>query len=166
MGGSGEGISFALLSPVGTMVKDGRPTFRWRALPGATSYSVDVFDSSLKNVARIDRVSGTTWTPSQSLEPNQAYRWQVTALKSGEEITSPVPPTPEAKFKVLEQSKAEELNRAKKAYPNSHLILGSLYERAGLLDDAENEFRSLVSANPRSTLARKLLQEVKSLRQR
>ena len=166
LGGSGEGVSFALLSPVGTMVKSERPTFRWRPLTGASSYSVDVFDSNMKNVARVDRLTGTTWTPGLSLERNQAYRWQVTAIRNGEEITSPVPPAPEAKFKVLAQSKAEELNRAKKAYRNSHLILGSLYERAGLLDDAESEFRALVSANPRSTVARKLLQNVKSLRPR
>ncbi len=166
MGGSGEGISFALLSPVGTMVKSAHPMFRWRALAGASSYSVDVFDSDMKSVARVDRVSGTNWTPAQSLERHQAYTWQVTAIRNGEELTSPVPPAPEAKFKILEQSKADELNRAIKAYPNSHLILGALYVRAGLLDDAESEFRSLVSANPKSTLARKLLQNLKSLRQR
>jgi lipopolysaccharide biosynthesis regulator YciM len=77
-----------------------------------------------------------------------------------------MPPAPEAKFKVLEKSKAEELDRVRKSYPRSHLILGSLYERAGLLDDAEREFQSLVSANPKSTVARKLLRNVRSLRQK
>ena len=166
MGSSAEGISFALLSPVGTMVKSDRPVFRWRPLTGSTSYAVDIFDSNLKNVARVDRLSETTWTPTRGLARNQAYTWQVTAIKNGEEISSPVPPAPEAKFKVLEQSKTEELNRAKQSYPNSHLILGSLYKKAGLLDDAETEFQSLISANPNSPLARKLLQNVKSLRQK
>jgi hypothetical protein len=154
------------LSPVGTLVSTDRPTFRWKPLAGATSYSVDVYDSNLRNVERADRISTTDWTPSKALERNQTYTWQVTAIKNGEELSSPVPPAPEAKFKVLEKSKAEELDRVRKSYPASHLIPGSLYERAGLLDDAEREFQSLVSANPKSTVARKLLENVKSLRQK
>jgi lipopolysaccharide biosynthesis regulator YciM len=90
----------------------------------------------------------------------------VIALKDGVEISSPVPPAPEAKFKVLEQTRAEEVNLAKKSYPNSHLILGAVYKKAGLLDDAEREFKGLLSANPNSPVAQKLLQNVKSLRRK
>ncbi|HEV8484718.1 MAG TPA: zf-HC2 domain-containing protein [Blastocatellia bacterium] len=166
MGGSGEGVSFALLSPVGTVVQTDRPTFRWRPLSGATSYAVNVYDSSLKNVATVDRLSATQWTAARSLKRDEVYTWQVTALKDGVEISSPVPPAPEAKFKVLEQTRAEEVNLAKKSYPNSHLILGAVYKKAGLLDDAEREFKGLLSANPNSPVAQKLLQNVKSLRRK
>ena len=166
MGGSGEGVSFALLSPVGTVVQTDRPTFRWRPLSGATSYAVNVYDSSLTNVATVDRLSATQWTAARSLKRDEVYTWQVTALKDGVEISSPVPPAPEAKFKVLEQTRAEEVNLAKKSYPNSHLILGAMYKKAGLLDDAEREFKGLLSANPNSLVAQKLLQNVKSLRRK
>jgi hypothetical protein len=166
MGGSGEGVSFALLSPVGTVVETDHPTFRWRPLSGATTYALNVYDSSLNTVATVDRLSATQWMAARPLKRNEVYTWQVTAVKDGQEITSPVPPAPEAKFKVLDRARAEELRMAKKTYPDSHLILGAVYKKAGLLDDAEREFKALLSANPNSPVAQKLLQDVKSLRQK
>jgi hypothetical protein len=62
---------------------------------------------------------------------------------------------------VLEQSKAGELERMRRAYPNSHLVLGTLYAKAGLLAEAEREFRALVAANPQSPIAQKLLRDVR-----
>ncbi|MGH9882254.1 MAG: tetratricopeptide repeat protein [Pyrinomonadaceae bacterium] len=41
---------------------------------------------------------------------------------------------------------------------------GTLYARAGLLDDAERELRALLAANPKSPTARKLLQSVRAIR--
>ncbi len=55
-----------------------------------------------------------------------------------------MPPAPEAKFKVLEQSQANELERIKKTAANSPLTLGVLYAQAGLLNDAEREFETLL----------------------
>ncbi len=164
VGGSGEGISFALLSPVGAVVETDRPTFRWRQLNGAATYALDVYDASLKNVAAIKGLSATHWTAVHRLKRNEVYTWQVTAVKDGQEITSPVPPAPEAKFLVLDQTRADELSAAKKSYPTSHLILGAVYKKAGLLDDAEREFKALLSANPHSPVAQKLLRDVTSLR--
>jgi hypothetical protein len=166
MGGGGKGVLFALLSPVGTFVESDRPTFRWQALKDATGYVVNVIDSQFNNVATSDRVSGTEWTAQQPLKRDGVYSWQVTAIKDGQEITSPVPPAAEAKFKVLESSKAEALSRAKSSYPHSHLILGSLYKQAGLLDAADREFRELLAANPKSAIAQKLLEGVRSLRRK
>ena len=51
MGGSGEGIAFSLLGPVGTTVLTDRPVFRWSAVVGATSYLVAVHDSNFNWVA-------------------------------------------------------------------------------------------------------------------
>jgi hypothetical protein len=150
---------------VGTVVETSRPTFRWRPLKGATTYALNVYDSSLKNVATVDRLSAAQWTAARPLKRNEIYTWQVTAVKDGQEISSTVPPAPEAKFKVLGQPRAEEVSVAKKSYPNSHLILGAVYKKAGMLDDAEREFKALLSANPNSPAAQKLLQNVKSLRQ-
>jgi hypothetical protein len=88
----------------------------------------------------------------------------VKALKDGQEITSPRPPAPQAKFRVLDQTKANELENARRAHPSSHLTLGLLYADAGLLREAEQEFRQLQKANPNSELARNLLRQVQSLR--
>jgi hypothetical protein len=165
MGGRGEGVTFGLVGPIGTVVKTDRPTFRWRPLSGATSYVITVYDPSFNKVTYSQQQPGTSWTPPQALERGGSYSWQVKAVREGNEIIAPAPPAPDAKFKVLESSKVNELERAKRSYPNSHLVLGVLYQRAGLLDDAEREFEVLYVENPKSQVVRKLLRDVQSLRQ-
>src|SRR5262249_53363300 len=135
-GGSGEGSPFALLGPVGIVVETDRPTFRWQTLAGATAYSVAIFDSGSGEAADSGQLTRAKWIPARPLKRGETYSWQVTAVKDGKEPKSPEPPAPEARFKVLDSSKAEELAQARKLYPNSHLILGSVCERVGLLADA------------------------------
>ena len=167
MGGGGAENSFSVLSPAGTILMTGRPTFRWRALAGATSYSVKIYDTNFNAVASSDGLTATQWTLSSSsrpLAPGQVYTWQVVAVKDGQEIISPAPPAPEARFKVLSAQAAEELNRSLASGRNSHLARGVIYTRAGLLDEAEREFEALARENPQSGTARKLLNDVRALR--
>jgi hypothetical protein len=161
LSGSGEGISFALIAPVGEIVLSDRPTLRWRAFKGATAYRVSVYDSGFNKVAASPLLPEAEWTVPDKLKRGDVYSWQVTAIKEGEEVKSPVPPAPEARFKVLDQAKAYEIELAKKDYADSHLILGVVYSEAGLLREAEREFRALVAANPQSTAAKKLLASVR-----
>ena len=58
----------------------------------------------------------------------------------------------------------EEIKRAKNRYAMSHLVPGGIYTQAGLLGEAEREFRLLVSSNGNSSIAHKLLQSVLSSR--
>lgn len=164
LGTSGAGSGFSLMSPVGTVVGGDRPEFHWSPLTGATSYEVAVFDSNFNKVASSKPQPETEWSPASSLKRGELYSWQVTAIKDGKEIVSPAPPAPDAKFKVLDGSKARDLEQARRTHPGSHLVLGILYERAGLLDDAEREFSALYRANPNSQIVRKLLRDAKSLR--
>ncbi len=165
MGSADSGPGFSLTGPVGTIVRAERPRFSWKTLNGATSYVVAVFDSSFNMVASSQAQPGTEWSPVNPLKHGETYSWQVTAMKDGKELVSPAPPAPDAKFKILDASKMKELEQAKRTYSDSHLVLGTLYERAGLLDDAEREFKTLYASNPTSPTARKLLHDVKSLRQ-
>jgi hypothetical protein len=84
----------------------------------------------------------------------------------GNEVISPRPPAPQAKFRVLDQARANELAAAKRAYANSHLTLGLLYAQAGLLSESEQELRLLLKENPNSEVARKLLSQVQTLQRR
>jgi hypothetical protein len=152
------------MGPVGTVVKADRPEFHWRPLTGATSYAVAVFDSNFNKVASSQPQTGTEWSPASSLKRGELYSWQVTAIKDGKEIVSPAPPAPDAKFKILDASKSRELEQTKRTHARSHLVLGILYERAGLLDDAEREFSALYRVNPSSQIVRKLLRDAKALR--
>lgn len=162
--GTGDEAGSSLIGPVGTIVRTDRPTLRWKALKGATSYVVAVYDSSFNKVASSEAQPGTQWSPASALKRGETYSWQVTAIKDGRELVSPAPPAPDAKFKILDGAKTRELEQARRTYPDSHLVLGILYQRAGLLDDAEREFKTLTAANPKSQTARKLLNDLKSLR--
>ena len=164
-GGNGDGRPFLLFSPVGKVVETTNPTFRWSPLAGASSYVVTVVDDQLNEVAKSGPLTKTEWSPRTPLTRGSTYSWQVTALKDGQTITSPVMPAPQAKFMILDRARSEELKRVREAAPRYHLGLGVLYARAGLLDEAEREFRALVKANPSSGAARKLLQSVRSMRE-
>ena len=164
MGPAEEGHPIALLSPVGTVVIGVRPVFRWRPLDGAEGYVVKVYDADFNEVAASPQLSGTVWTATRSLERGRTYSWQLTARAGGKEIVSPIKPAPDAKFMVLNQTKAGELAHAKNASGNSHLTLGILYAQSGLLDDAEREFQTLLRANPKSKLVHKLLRIVSDKR--
>ncbi|HJQ25117.1 MAG TPA: hypothetical protein VKA60_14460 [Blastocatellia bacterium] len=166
MSGASEGISFKLVSPIGTAVESARPVFRWQPLDGATSYVVKVFDANFNRVAMSEMLTTTTWRPSQPLAAGSIYSWQVTATKDGNEVTSPAPPAPQARFKVIERARLAELQRIAQSYPDSHLLRGVLYARAGLLDDAERELQALLKANPSNDTARRLLTSVRALRQK
>jgi hypothetical protein len=163
-GGSGDGRPFSLLSPVGKVVQSASPTFSWTPLAGATSYVVTVADDGLNEVATSGPLTKTEWSLRTPLGRGGVYSWQVSALKDGRVVTSPVMPAPQAKFIILDQAHSEELKRVRAAAPRYHLGLGVLYARAGLLEEAEREFRALVKTNPRSNIARRLLQSVQSIR--
>jgi hypothetical protein len=162
--GSNNKPEFSVLEPTGSVSLTDRPAFRWSEMEGAAGYVVEVYDDQFKLAASSPQLANHSWTIPQPLPRGKIYSWQVKAMKDGQEVTSPRPPAPQAKFRVLDQSKANELARAKRSYPSSHLTLGLLYADAGLLKEAEHEFRLLLRANPNSDLARTLLRQVQSLR--
>src|SRR5262245_24125680 len=92
MGPADEGHPFALLGPVGTVVISDRPTFRWRALSGADSYVVRIYDADFNEVAVSPQLSETSWTATRALERGRSYSWQVTARVGDREVVSPVKP--------------------------------------------------------------------------
>jgi hypothetical protein len=158
--GSSEGVPFPLHSPVATFVVEQRPRFRWSELKGASSYTVTIFDSDFRRVARSESLTKTEWQVPEPLERGLRFSWQVTAVKDGIEVVSPVRPAPEAQFRVLDPSAAEEIDRYRRSGTTSHLAAGIVYARAGLREDAEREFRILVNENPGASIARRLLRSV------
>ena len=164
MGSPSDDAGFKVLGPKGTLIRTDRPTFRWQPLTGADSYTVTILDGDFHILATSPELNETEWTSSVALSRKTVYLWQVTAIKNGKRITSPAAPAPEARFMILDQSKIKDLDQAAQASNKSHLVVGSLYVQAGLLDDAEREFRALIRENPDSPLAKKILKQVRSLR--
>lgn len=164
MGSPSDDAGFKVLGPKGTLIKTDRPTFRWQPLTGADSYSITILDGDFNILATSPDLNENEWTSSVALSRKTVYLWQVTAIKNGKRITSPAAPAPEARFMVADQSKIKDLDQAAQASNKSHLVLGTLYVQAGLLDDAEREFRALIRENPDSPLAKKMLKQVRALR--
>lgn len=152
---------FRLLSPVGKIILSNRPSFNWQTLAGASSYTVTVTDAELNEVMNSGPLTTTSWNASKPLAYGGRYSWQVMAVREGKQIVSPVLPSPPARFKILEQSRVRELERARKRYADSHLALAALYAEAGLSDEAEAELRALLIANPQSGVVRNLLRDIR-----
>jgi hypothetical protein len=163
MGGADEGQRFAIIEPAGKILLTNRPTFKWTRLDGASGYVVEIYDAQFKLVSSSPTLTEVNWTPSR-LARGQVYSWQVKAIIGGQEFIAPQPTAPQAKFRILDQAAAAEIIGARREYASSHLLLGLLYARAGLLAEAEQEFRALQKANPDSGAARKLLASISSQR--
>ncbi len=156
--------AIAPLEPAGVVIESDRPTFRWRALEGASEYVVTVHDSQLRAVESSGPLAGTEWSILRPLERGVTYSWQIRAVTDGKTVISPKPPAPEARFRVLDQKAFAAIENAKRVQRNSHLAMGVLYWKHGLMDAAEREFEALVRANPGSNVAAELLGSLRSLR--
>ncbi|HWM70114.1 MAG TPA: zf-HC2 domain-containing protein [Steroidobacteraceae bacterium] len=162
LGSSDDGARFAVLAPVGEVVSEARPNFRWQPLQGATSYSVAIFDARLNAVQSSSKLQATQWQPAEPLQRGHFYAWQVTAtLKDGTTVISPRPPSAEAKILILRQAAADELERFRQAHADAHLLLGILYAREGMLTDGETELAQVPSDDPRHDTAQMLLESIR-----
>ncbi|HTD23963.1 MAG TPA: hypothetical protein VK738_15000 [Terriglobales bacterium] len=164
LSGTSTPPSFELVAPIGTVVLADRPVFHWQPMPGASGYVVSIYDSRFHKVVESPRISQNYWEADHVLARGPIYTWQVRASVKGKTIRAPVPPAPEARFQVLSQTEAEQLEKARREHANSHLLLGILYARAGALDDSERELGALVAANPDSSVAKELLASLQQLR--
>lgn len=163
-GDAEEGSAFSVIEPTGKVSLADRPTFRWSALEGATGYLVEIYNENFVLTATSSLLEGQSWTPSEPLPRGVIYSWQVKAIREGEQIITPRAPAPQAKFRILDQTSADEITRARRSSRSSHLTLALLYARAGLLDEAEQELRALRKANPDSTIVRRLLASLRALK--
>lgn len=133
-------------------------------MEGASEYRVSIFDESYREIGASENLKQTEWQLSQPLKRGAVYSWEVSAIKDGKPIaTAPAPPAREARFKILEQKKADELALTIARNPRSALWKGLAYARAGLLTEAEREFESLLRQNPNSQQAKKLLEQIRSM---
>ena len=148
--------------PTGTFVRSDMPTLQWEALPDAVSYRCTLTspdDPTFKRGAA-KPISGTSWVLKKPLPRGKVYTWQVVAtLRNGKRVSLPGSP----RFKVLEQAQADNLAQAAQTYAGSHLTLGLLYAQDGVFDEAEQEFATLLRANPDLETVKTLLARVRTL---
>jgi hypothetical protein len=154
MGESRDGLPIRLINPVGTVVESSRPLFQWQPLTGASGYRVSVYDQQFDPIVSSQKLATNSWSPSTDLPRGVTYLWKITATKDGQEISSPIPPAPEAKFKIVGQEDLQEITEARKS--NSHLLLVLAYTKAGMISEAKSELDQVSTANPHSDLVENL----------
>jgi hypothetical protein len=162
---AGQGDRFAVLGPAGEVVADPEPLFRWQPLAGAKSYSVSIYDAGLNPVQKSPPLKTTQWRANRPLRRDQIFQWQVTAtMRDGTQIIAPDASSPVAKFRVLGEAKATELEQFRKAHPEAHLLLGILNAEAGLLETSQNELSQVPESSRDYQLAQQLLRSLQEKR--
>jgi hypothetical protein len=152
--------------PNGVVVETHTPTLRWRPFPAPSGYTIKLYDDAKRFAGPIltsEVSTGTEWTTPQSLEPGHTYVWQVSTVLAGVSKDQHLA-VGEGRFKVIAASDAQDIAEAEGETPRSHLVLGVLYAKAGLVDKAERELQLLLKGNPNSKVARNLLAKVRASR--
>ena len=160
LGGPDDKTSYGLVEPVAMVVRSNRPRFHWNAVPGAASYELTIYGDGFKEVATSGPLSATKWISTAPLQRGLVYTWQVVTAVDGKQVVLPPAAAPRARFKVLDEPAVADLERLERATEKSHLALGLVYARNGLLNDARREFQALVDANRDSAVAKKLLRSL------
>jgi len=82
----------------------------------------------------------------------------------GGSVSAPTPPSPEAKFTILDQRKVNEIALFQQNHRESHVVLGILYGQAGLLEKGEYELEQVPKGDPNYEIAQNLLESIKDIR--
>ena len=174
MGAPGE-EPILLLRPGGTFVSSLRPTFAFKAVPQASKYKLTCIPQ--KSKANADPISYTipadpkaspstvVWgIPSDLpvLEAATTYTWTVEALDAQDNTLAVSSRHEEVLFRTLTVAEMEEIERKRKQYANAPLLMGVLYARLGVLEEAERAFSQDLKANPANTMARRMLRQVQA----
>jgi hypothetical protein len=171
LGAHSGSIPFHVIRPLRTLVQSVHPTFEWSTATGATNYTVHVVadDRSQEEVATSQAIQAPapelmtcSWTLPEtvSLASGRRYRWYVTAVISNQELDAPGAEEPQAKFAVLGEADLARLDSLKKANSGDRLLEGLLNLEAGLLDDAQTDFQSLLDDPKQTESAKEFLTRI------
>ncbi len=147
--GSGGNVvpGVQLLSPVGTYLREDRPTFTWAAFPDAVSYELVVYTAQGQEIARDIGITEPRRTLGRSLPRGKVYRWEVIANGGGREIgRGPAAGAAFAQFGIFSTA---QLQIAEAVEAESRLTRAAGLARVGLLDEAGAELDAL-AASPAS----------------
>lgn len=146
-------VATAALRPSAQVLETRRPRFTWPASVGAT-YTVLV-GANGDLVAQSPVLRENVWQCDVDLAPGRTYSWQVEIRRGDEATMLPMPPEPTPRFHVLGAEARNELDAARRDAPDDHLLLGVLYARAGLRDEALRELNAAPEPEAR-TLAKSI----------
>jgi len=134
----------AVLRPAGDVIDAAQPRLTWTPFAGAR-YVVIISDGN-RVVASSAPLASASWTPPSPLPRATTLTWQVEVRRKGRTEIIPAPPRPPAMFRIIDDATARNLADAARRHPGDHLLLGVLYARAGLQEQAERELQATSSA--------------------
>jgi hypothetical protein len=147
------------LQPAGIVVTSARPRFTWPAPADARSV-VEIFSGETE-VSRSPELETDRWRPDRDLPRGVTYTWTVRVEHDGEAQILPAAPSPVARFHVLDRATFDALESARQLHGDDHFLLGVLYARAGLEDEARAHLRQVT--DPADTaVARRILHDIDS----
>jgi hypothetical protein len=140
----GEGAAtHTALAPASVVLTTTQPAFRWPS--NGEPAVVSIYDGATL-VAKSGAVTSPPWIPEKPLARNRIYAWQVEFVKKARLL--PEPPDPPARFRIVGENAWREIEAARQARPEDHLLLGILEARAGLKQEALDDFAR--SQDPRA----------------
>jgi len=154
-GESAAAPAFHVLSPLREVTMP-MPEFQWQPLPNAKSYRVEIYEAGYRMVAQSPAVEQTSWKLTTPLTVGQSYIWVVKAETAAGPVPAPQAPVREARFTVADAKTLGAIEAARRQYPDSHLLLASLYAQAGMTSEAREQMAALESQNAGSGLVRDL----------
>ncbi len=143
----------SLQYPVSEVVEERQPILRWKNFSG--SYTIAVFDTNGRRIARSGILNDTHWLVPVTLDRGQEYRWQI---QGGSETRT-------ATFRVLSEADEDRLSQVRETHPTP-AALGAVEQQMGLLSLAQQQFEALKKEQPNSQDAAKLLDHVNEMRGR
>jgi anti-sigma factor RsiW len=147
------------LQPNRSVVLGVRPRFQWRARGGAT-YKVLLQNG--ESVVESESLKEPHWTPTFDLKRGREYAWQVEVATEDARTVYPIVPEAAARFVVLDEKGANEIEDAQARLPNDALLHAVLFAHSGLRDETNAALDRLKRTDP--ALASALRKSVQSWR--
>ncbi len=152
-----------LSAPCNTLVDDTRPAFTWTSKKLFESYKVILFDSQGPVWSQETKTTSLAYPEKEKpLVRGASYFWTVEGIDLIDVISSP-----RIGFSVLTAQKMKTMNQyqarllkmfdQKNECATYYTIIGTYFEKNGLLADAIEAFRKVAEANPESPLPHEIL---------
>ncbi|MBX7223372.1 MAG: zf-HC2 domain-containing protein [Blastocatellia bacterium] len=162
LGKTPQELEVKIVGPWTTFVAETQPILRWETGNQGGTTVVTIFDAQYNQIAQSPPLSETSWQVPFELAPGQFYSWEVSTTVNGKTVVAPLPPSPEARFKVLSRMERKALEGQLEKAGNEPVQRGLALVQAGCVEAAEREFALVSPHHPQAAAVRKL---VRTLRQ-
>jgi hypothetical protein len=157
-------LSAAILRPYLTAVQETQPELVWKGSQDANRYRVEVFEVGGADPVRVEETVSSVWRVSPPLTRGTIYWWRVAYLVGNRTLSTPSSNETPAVFCVISDETVQRIKVEERNLSDSQFLLGLLYAREGLLDDAEAKWSQLEKENSGSELVGKLLTSLRTMR--